>query len=244
MITSPCFQTNKQTLCALWSMVLVFWVLFGSLATKNSETWTKSQPLFPPPYNVTRHYYVSADHGDDSNNGSQTHPFRTIQKCAQLSQAEKSGSECNIMPGIYREEVVLSPSQDLNKTEPSIFKKWDPTGGGKSTVISGLDLIPKSNVWSLYKGNIYKTTLSQVQTQSLDFDIEQLFVDETMMIEARWPNAGSPTNDFPMNMLDPNKWQNTSEGSKYGTVMDPALAEFNFSWDGALATLNVAHQVD
>ena len=49
-------------------------------------------------------------------------------------------------------------------------------------------------------------------------------------------------------MLDPSRWRNTSQRvaalgpSRYGVIVDPALASFDFSWNGALATLNVAHQ--
>lgn len=59
--------------------------------------------------------------------------------------------------------------------------------------------------------------------------------------EARWPNVnvGNLAGDMLQRRI---AFQPTGPGSEYGTIVDPALSSFNFSWDGALATLQVAHQ--
>jgi hypothetical protein len=103
-------------------------------------------------------------------------------------------------------------------------------------LLSGLETVKSE--WSLFKGQIYQTKLPQ----TLSAPIEQLFVGGTMMVEARWPNVGSPTKDFPLNMLDPSHWELQGNGSKYGAMIDDELAKFPFSWNDAQVTLNVAHQ--
>ena len=60
-----------------------------------------------------------------------------------------------------------------------------------------------------------------------------------MMVEARWPNID--VNNVGDASMATAAWRKVGDNTTYGTVHDPALRT-NFSWDGALATLNVAHQ--
>lgn len=73
---------------------------------------------------------------------------------------------------------------------------------------------------------------------------EQLFHGGLMMVEARWPNLDfSPPRRLEDAVLDRDaSWRPTGQGTVYGEIVDEGLAAFDFSWDGALATLNVAHQ--
>lgn len=48
--------------------------------------------------------------------------------------------------------------------------------------------------------------------------------------------------DFDSQLFDRKCWAATVEGSRYGIINDPALAETAIDWTGAHITLNVAHQ--
>ncbi|KPK49576.1 MAG: hypothetical protein AMS22_13495 [Thiotrichales bacterium SG8_50] len=61
-------------------------------------------------------------------------------------------------------------------------------------------------------------------------------MDRKMMIEARWPNMRFDQ------LLDRSAWAKAGEGSRYGKMIDPALAKTGIDWTGARATLNVAAQ--
>jgi hypothetical protein len=62
-----------------------------------------------------------------------------------------------------------------------------------------------------------------------------------MMVEARFPNVNVA--QLAQQSLNRSaSWQPTGKGSVYGRIFDPALAATNFSWNGALATLQIAHQ--
>ena len=61
------------------------------------------------------------------------------------------------------------------------------------------------------------------------------------LIEARWPNLDVDV--LPAQVLDRHRaWQCTGNGSRLGHIVSPALMQSNLSWDGALATLQVAHE--
>ena len=66
----------------------------------------------------------------------------------------------------------------------------------------------------------------------------QLFYNGRMMVEARWPNID--VNNVGDASMAKAAWRKVGDNTTYGTVHDPALRT-NFM-DGALATLNVAHQ--
>ena len=62
-------------------------------------------------------YYVCVKLGNDENNGSETSPFKTIQRAAQLV---KAGDTVLVQPGIYRERV--SPINTGLVDKPITFK--------------------------------------------------------------------------------------------------------------------------
>jgi hypothetical protein len=70
--------------------------------------------------------------------------------------------------------------------------------------------------------------------------ISQLFYGSAMMVEARWPNVQQLTNVGDASMAK-SAWREVGKGSAYGHIVDEGL-RVPFSWNGALATLNVAHQ--
>ncbi len=162
-------------------------------------------------------YYV-ATNGNDGNPGSLSRPFKSIQKAANVMRA---GETCYIQQGTYREAVNLSTSG--SEGLPIRFTAYN----GEKVCLDGTDVL--NLAWSVHNGNIYKAATNKT--------FEQLFVDDEMMVEARWPNM-----QFPKQLWDRSCWAKANVGSRYGKMVDPELAKTNIDWTGALAVLNVAHQ--
>ncbi|OGZ29129.1 MAG: hypothetical protein A2562_00750, partial [Candidatus Nealsonbacteria bacterium RIFOXYD1_FULL_39_11] len=132
-----------------------------------------SQDCGSCPVSGENDYYVSPS-GDDSNPGTLAQPFKTIQKCADIAMP---GRTCYLRQGTYRETVT--PAHSGNSTAPITFKSYP----GERATISGADIL--AGPWTQHQGSIYKTTM--------DWDLgrgkNQIFVDNAVMIEARWPNV-------------------------------------------------------
>jgi hypothetical protein len=161
-------------------------------------------------------YHVATD-GDDANPGTQDKPFGTIQHAADIV---RPGDTCIIQAGTYRQAAQFTRSGAPGR--PIRFVAAE----GQTVVLDGTT--PITGAWTRHQGDIYKTRI--------DADIEQLFVDQKMMVEARWPNMRFDQ------MFDRAAWRPTTQGSSYGRIVDPELAETGIDWTGALITLNVAHQ--
>ncbi|HUT34360.1 MAG TPA: right-handed parallel beta-helix repeat-containing protein [Planctomycetota bacterium] len=161
--------------------------------------------------------YHVAPSGDDGGPGTERRPFRTIQRAAD---AMAPGDACIVREGVYRETVRPARSGEVGKPLRFLARPGDVV------VLNGAE--PIQGAWSLHEGSIYKT--------AAEGSFEQIFVDGEMMIEARWPNARFGQ------MLDRGVWAKAGRGSRYGKMVDPALAKTGLDWTGALATLNVAHQ--
>lgn len=107
-----------------------------------------------------------APNGNDSNDGSISAPYRTIQHCA-ITVA--TGWTCAIRAGTYRETVTPNSGVTISAyhLEPVVVDGSDPVTG-----------------WSHYQGSIYKAQVAL----SAD-DTNQVFVGSNMMTEARWPSG-------------------------------------------------------
>jgi len=160
--------------------------------------------------------YVSPG-GDDANPGTGARPLRTIARAAEII---KAGGTCLVRGGRYRETVRLTRSG--TKAKPIRFL----AAPGETVILDGTE--PVAGKWQKHKGKIYKTVVKR--------EFVQLFADGKMMLEARWPNIGFGE------ILSRKGWAPTGKGSRYGKIVDPELAKTGVNWDGALATLNVAHQ--
>src|SRR5439155_24857655 len=114
-------------------------------------------------------YYVAQSGGNNSNPGSQSAPFQTIQKCANVAGA---GDTCLVRAGTYRETV--RPANSGVTFAPD---------GNASVTVSGADVV---SGWTAYQGSIYK---SSGMTWDLGVNYNQVFVDGQMMNLARWPNT-------------------------------------------------------
>lgn len=96
--------------------------------------------------------YVDGTAGSDSNSGSQSAPFKTINKALATAAANNQssvGTQVNVNPGIYREQLTFQASQT-----PLPFTLQAATPG--TVFVSGADSLP-GNTWtvSTFGANIY-----------------------------------------------------------------------------------------
>ena len=113
--------------------------------------------------------YVSPD-GDDSNPGTYELPFATITYAASIAQP---GDQIKLRGGIYNESVHIDNIHGT-EDEPITISNYQD----ENVVIEGAKDI--TTEWIAYEGNIWKTVV--------DFDVTQLFLDDAMLIGARWPD--------------------------------------------------------
>jgi hypothetical protein len=96
-------------------------------------------------------YYVSTS-GNDSNPGTQTASFKTIQKAVDVAQA---GDTVRVSSGTYYEKIVLPRSG--TSSNPIVFEGTRGKNGEWLTIIDGSDPIP-ANAWVSIGSGIWKTT--------------------------------------------------------------------------------------
>ena len=164
-------NSNWLIAIALWSTGLLcipasaaFQIAASTSTPAETDTIQLPQITAPPisPDAVT--YYVSSSIGKDSNDGrSESFPFQTIHR-ATSNRAYKGGDVIVVMPGTYRESVVLTKSGSPSgytmlmampgRTRPSIVSNptiysagWGPPQNGETISIranyvrvSGLDI--------------------------------------------------------------------------------------------------------
>ena len=155
-------------------------------------------------------FYV-APSGDNANPGTLEQPFQTIQKCAEVVTA---GFSCIVRAGTYRETVT--PKNSGVNSKPITFK----VASGEVALISGADVVTG---WKTGTGAIQETSLAW----NLGPGNNQVFVNDRVLPEARYPNAVSS------NLLEPHHW---------GRVRDPkgAKSAWTFAADGLPANLTGA----
>jgi uncharacterized protein (TIGR03437 family) len=189
-------------------------------AAGNAGTWSFNIGVYAAP--VTR---VVAPNGNDSNPGTLSQPYLTIQKCAT---SVYGGSTCMVRAGIYHETVT--PNSGITIIPYN----------SESVTIDGTD--PVTN-WTVYQGAIYKASVALNSG-----DTNQIFVGSQMMTEARWPNGddlfhvnwantGAGTNDT--QLLDSNLPNVDWTGAKVHLLSgydpwSPQTATVTSSADGSL----------
>ena len=149
--------------------------------------------------------------------------FGSISDCVAKASP---GDTCKVANGLYREEV------DFNKNIRIV-------GESKAgVVLDGRDVVDTE--WSVHEGAIYKTVLPE----EYDTQIAQVFAEDSMLVEARWPNVDYK--DIEGSMLDVSFWATAKNSSTYGTIVDADLAEQTqgIDWNGAIATLNVGKRIN
>jgi uncharacterized protein (TIGR03437 family) len=130
-------------------------------AAGNLGTWSFTLVIYVAP--VTR---FVAPNGSDSNPGTISQPYLTMQKCVT---AVYGGSTCMVRAGTYREAVA--PNSGITIVPYN----------SESATVDGTDPVTS---WTVYQGSIYKASIALNND-----DTNQLFVGARMMTEARWPNG-------------------------------------------------------
>lgn len=152
-------------------------------------------------------YYVSTTGNDITGTGTQSKPWKTIQKAADTMTA---GDTCIIRGGTYRETVTLKTSG--TSANPINFKAYT----GETVTVSGADPVTG---WVNYSGSIYYAAM----TGSLGTK-NQIFVNKQMQSEARWPNSAA---------LDPlNSTFATVDSGSATTIKDGDLTQAAGYWAG------------
>jgi hypothetical protein len=144
--------------------------------------------------------------GNDGNSGGKGAPWQTLAKAGATVRA---GDTVWLGAGTYRE--TLRPQASGEAGKPIRFL----ASPGERVVISGADVL--EGAWERHQGSIYKLRTGRTFTQ--------LFVDDRMMLEARWPN--SPVDDL-MAM----RRARAGEGTGYEVLADPSLP--GGEWNGAV----------
>ena len=166
-------------------------------------------------------YYVGGTDASDSNPGTNTQPFATIQKAATVAIA---GSFVNIRTGTYRE--TITPANTNVTYRPD---------GGATVVISGLNEVGNSG-WTVHSGNIYKKTIALPVTgynltisNNTTIAVNQIFKDVSMQFEARWPKISSTAD-----LLDRSKLRGRLATSNWqsNTLTDSDLPDITGGWEG------------
>lgn len=153
-----------------------------------------------------REYYVSKE-GSDESHGSLERPFLTIGKAAEVMEP---GDTCYIGDGVYSETVRPMRS---GTAEGSVqFRKWNKDG---RVIISGVDRIPM-NRWERVSDTVMKARVPMRLGPE-----NQVFLEDQMLFEARWPNTGAA-------LLEPTL-ATMGEGTHKELIVDPNLPDYNFS---------------
>lgn len=159
-------------------------------------------------------YYVDANSGSDSNTGSISQPFRTIQKAANVMTA---GDMCLVRKGTYRENVI--PPNSGSAASPITFKPYP----GEQVTLSGADTVTG---WTQYSGSIYRAQMSW----NMGAGNNQLFVNGKNVMEARWPNSTDLSYPNLRTMASGSAWSSGTEG----TIRDSSLTQAAGTWTDAL----------
>lgn len=178
--------------------------------------------------------------GSDSNDGSVSAPLLTLKKA--IANASP-GSVIELMSGRYHTAQIVDKASGTPEKPITIQ--------GNSATFDGTLSI--TTLWERHSGDIYKTQLDQ--------DIWQLFIDNEVVMPARWPNAqwndGSlwnmkttwrhqaPDSVFGL-MIDERPYQSISvktAGNDYVAlpqgVNEQSLAESGIDATGAIAIMNI-----
>jgi len=117
-----------------------------------------------------RTIYV-AKNGNDSNSGTLSAPYKTINRAASVATA---GDIVNIRAGTYEE--TLKPANSGSSSNPIVFQAY----GSEKVIITAMQAL---NGWTRDSGNVYRT--------QVDFDLGQenfVMHNSTALDLARWPN--------------------------------------------------------
>ena len=167
-------------------------------------------------------FYAKA--GAKDGDGSFGAPFGTIQEC--VDSIKKGGDECQIRAGTYREQVQVRGIRGWLET-PAVIKGYKD----ERPLLDGtVEIHPVAGKWEqngkMYFGKIKET-------------IWQLFYDDLMMTNARWPNAKwSDKSIFDgVNRWAKMDWRESEPGKI--THINDKLKDSGLNMTGAIGILNI-----
>ncbi|WP_256252923.1 carbohydrate binding domain-containing protein [Paenibacillus sp. UNC496MF] len=161
-----------------------------------------------------------AKNGNDAWNGTaadfvsgSTGPFLTIQKCASIAAP---GDTCAVREGVYRETV--KPAASGTAAAPITFQPYQ----NESVTVDGTDIVTSG--WTLKSGSsdIYQTNIALNPALFAN----QLFVDGSMMTQARWPNTSGQLMYPTLAAAEANT---TTTGTATETVYDSHLPDLDLT---------------
>ncbi|MDB5171437.1 MAG: carbohydrate-binding cenc domain protein [Phycisphaerales bacterium] len=151
-----------------------------------------------------------APSGSDTNSGSLSSPFKTIQRAANLAQP---GDHVEIRAGVYHEAVT--PAHSGNPSAPITFEAYN----GEHVTVSGADPV---GGWAKYSGNIYQASMPG----DMGAGNNQIFVDGRALTQARWPNTTVGDPSHPTNA--------TMQSVRGNTIYNSSLNQPANYWKGAI----------
>lgn len=191
--------------------------------------------LFVPVILSAQNIYVSTS-GSDNNNGSKSSPYATVSKAVTINP-----DTIFILPGTYYENVIIN-NLKRSKANPLVI-----TAEEKGTVLfEGVERFTYN--WSETQAG------SGVYVSDVPKDIWQLFIDNKMMINARWPNADHPFEDFDNSnwwdrhdswckaIKEESGFEKQADGTKIGWLTEDGhqnMAATGIDFNGKVAVLNV-----
>ncbi len=119
--------------------------------------------------------------GDDTNNGTKSHPLKTLEKSLEVVKkyAGKENVTVWFTQGDYYLDHTIQIGSEYSGTKeyPVVFSALP----GAEVTIKGSKKLENLN-WELYKNGIYVTKLPS------DINFDQLFINSERQIRARFPN--------------------------------------------------------
>ena len=157
----------------------------------------KKAPAFPTPEKTVATFYVDAVKGSDSNPGTMTAPFKTINKAVTAARSAGQGSTIILREGtFYLTETIQLGAMDSGLTIQNYNNEEVWVSGGKVIMPDWEPYMVNTTKHT----NVYKADLS---SQGVD-SMPGLRVNTKRAIRARYPNA-NPELGFGSS-LKANKW--------------------------------------
>lgn len=162
-------------------------------------------------------YYVS-NGGNDTNVGSITLPFKTIQKAATVMTA---GDTCYVRAGTYRETVT--PVNSGTEGNAITFSAYN----NEMVVISGCEVITG---WQVHSGNIYKVSTDT----DIGAGLNMLYADGVAMLDARTPNAPNGIMRPAFHQAESGTYSGNDVVGYTAVINSADLVEDDGYWNGAI----------
>jgi hypothetical protein len=161
-------------------------------------------------------HYVSTD-GSDTNPGTQSQPWRTIQHAADQSLPS---DEICIQPGTYEERVVIRNSGTLNA--PITFQGLRSASDEWSTIIDGSNPVPKG-IWT----DAPEVGFGVWKTTSFSYDPHNMIVLDTAEpdVNRQWKQIG--------HIIDRTMKNGQARGTGFENLSMPPDATVDLEFTGA-----------